>query len=67
MKFILSILLIASTMAMTSCHRNKYYTCQCSTTDTSIAYDIGQTTKDNAYAICRTHQDSVTTCNMIIF
>ncbi|MBA3829259.1 MAG: hypothetical protein H0X33_10010 [Taibaiella sp.] len=63
-----NVLVIAAVMmvSLASCQHESVYTCICSTKDTTVTYPLGKTTDQNAYAQCRLHQDSATTCKMLI-
>ena len=53
-------------LSLTACHREKFYTCVCRSTDTTAIYMLGRTSADNAYGQCRSFSDSATTCIMEI-
>ena len=59
-----TILLISSISLMSACRHKDYYTCQCNNADSAMLHVIGYNSKDNAYALCKAYQDSITTCNM---
>ena len=60
--------LAAVLMLTTACHRQKYYTCYCSSLDTTEAFNLGRLDKDEAYNECKAHVDSASglICNMAV-
>ncbi|RYD58443.1 MAG: hypothetical protein EOP56_05885 [Sphingobacteriales bacterium] len=66
---LLNIALLFTLLAATSCRRDKFYTCMCSTTNPAggPGYDshkLGRIPKQQAYDMCRAKTSATTECIM---
>jgi len=65
MKYAILCFTITVLLAVSSCKRDKYYTCVCTAKDSSyVEHTIGRQREDIAYAQCKAFADSSTSCIM---
>ncbi|OJW85301.1 MAG: hypothetical protein BGO69_06700 [Bacteroidetes bacterium 46-16] len=62
--FTISMLSAVTLLWASSCKRDKYYRCECQSSDSTALYEIGRSDADHAYALCRSNEDSSTSCIM---
>ncbi len=51
-------------VAITACHRERHYICQCQYADSFVTHPIGRVPEKDAYAQCQSFKDSMNSCYM---